>query len=645
MLKSFSPILTALLAIGLTTLNISVAPAQSDGFREALAGAVRASANHVLPSVVTVEIVGAAEAAGEVEQDAPTSGVIIDDQGHILASSIVVEKPSASILVRLADGSRHAAKEVSRDHHRDLVLLKISTDKPLRPIEISAEPTLKIGQTTIAVGRYGPEGSPMISSGVLSAVDRLDGIALQTDARVSPSYYGGPLVDLYGNVLGFLIPATAGAPDATSWYDSGIAFAIPGSVVLKKIDRLREGNDIRPGLIGIVAKSKDPYENETEIAAVRVRSPAEEAGILAGDHVLEIDHQPVRRHQEIRQVLGRFDAGESIDLKLKRGDEEVEVKVTLAESIPPLSPQTLGVLVSENKVGDDDAKLLVDSVVPNSPAADHFRTGDQITKIGKNAVDSIESLRRIMISAAEETEVEVQIIRDDQDQTIKLTPASVAGEFKSSLPNVFQDEDQGQWEINELKLPDVENVAAILAPKSSDNLSRLGLLVLLLNPGQGSPQESLDGWKETAQKTGVVVCAIAPQDNRRWQPKELEVVARFATAAQQRSPIDDTAVAVASSGALTSGKSEAGDSMALAVAVSQSKSFSGVAIGPGTRPPAIRMRANDASSSLQLLMPIKLDEAAPAWTASLVQAGYPIVRAEEVNRRILLTWVRLLQAI
>ncbi len=225
---------------------------------------------------------------GEVEQDAPTSGVVIDKSGFILASSIVVRRAAASILVVLPDGSRHAAKVIARDHHRDLVLLKIKTEKELFAIDLSAKVEMRIGQTTIAVGRYGSDASPMVSRGVLSAIERLDGIAIQTDARVSPTFYGGPLIDLYGNVLGILIPAVAegGAEDATSWYDSGIAFAIPADVIARKIDRLKAGEDVKKGLIGIVAKSQDPYKDVTEIAAVRTRSPAEAAGIKAGDKVL-----------------------------------------------------------------------------------------------------------------------------------------------------------------------------------------------------------------------------------------------------------------------------------------------------------------------------------------------------------------------
>ena len=131
-----------------------------------------------------------------------------------------------------------------------------------------------------------------------------------------------------------------------------LAFAIPADVIARKIDRLKAGTDVKKGFIGIVAKSKDPYEDGTEIAAVRTRSPAEQAGIKAGDKVLSVDGKPVRRHQEIRQVLGSFDAGEVIRLKLQRDGKEIELETTLAASIPPLQPQRLGVLVREQVSGE-----------------------------------------------------------------------------------------------------------------------------------------------------------------------------------------------------------------------------------------------------------------------------------------------------
>ena len=625
-----------------------------------MAKAVRAAAKSVLPAVVAVEIVGTAQGpAGEVEQDAPTSGVMIDTDGYVLASSIVVRRPAASILIVLPDGSRHAAKVVSRDYHRDLVLLKIETSKELSAIEFPSKLDVQIGKTTVAVGRFGNTASPIISRGVLSGVERLDGVALQTDARVSAAFYGGPLIDLYGNVMGILIPAVAGGAgsDPTGWYDSGIAFAIPSDVILTKLERLKSGTDIKRGLIGIASKTKDPYDDGTEIAAVRKRSPAEASGIKAGDEVIEIDGKKVRRHQEIKQALGRYDAGETIRIKLRRDGREIDITTELAETIPPLQPQRLGVLVSEldsasdseqdgeEQADDDIATVVVDSVLSGTPAESKIKAGDQLRKLGDAKISSVTTLRSLLMSAEPETEVELSITRAGNDETVRLTPAMVAGSSLMQPPKAWSDAESGDWATEELKLPDSGNAAAFVAPKATDAQQNLGLLLLLMNPSGGSPTEVLENWREAAKAAGVVICAVAPEDSRRWQPKEINAIGNFAAAVMKKAPINPNAVAVAAPGAISGTDAEAADSMALAVAVSQSSTFFGVSVSPKTRSPAMRVKENDPSASLQILLPLASEKELPEWSRGIKKAGYPVVLGGETDMTTLLNWVRLLQAI
>jgi S1-C subfamily serine protease len=649
-----------LLAATLWLLPLLATRADDAAYQQALAAAVRSAAARVLPSIVTIEIISAGgEASGDVEQDAPTSGVVVDPSGLILGSSIVVRRPAASILVVLPDGTRHAAKVVARDHHRELVLLRITTAPSLTAIDLSSKPDLRIGATTIAVGRYGGQSAPMVSRGVLSATGRLDGIALQSDARVSPALYGGPLIDLRGNVLGILIAAVAegGAEDSTSWYDSGIAFAIPADVILRKLDRLKSGQDVKKGLLGIVGKSRDPYEDGADVAAVRTRSPAEAAGIKAGDRILTVDGKEVRRHQEIRQVLGSFDAGEQVRVGLSRDGKPFEVEVELAESIPPLRPQRLGIVVGEQAPAEPPApgetaapaetaaQVVIEAVLPASPADGPLQSGDVLLRLGEAEVADGESLRRQLISAEPNKPIQVAYRRGDQQGEASITPVSIAGAIVVQTPEAWNASGQAEWQVQELKLPEAANAAAYVAPPADDVTARLGLLVLLLGSTQGAPAEVLKNWAEPARQSGVVVCAIAPEESRRWQPKEIEVVASFAAAVLKKANIDRTAVAVAAAGALASGKVEAADSMALAVAMSQSSTFFGVAISAETRPPAVRLRENEPSTSLQLLLPVESADELPTWGAAIETAGYPIVRGGQLDELTLLKWVRLLQAI
>lgn len=632
-------------------------------FQREFAKATRAAAERALPSIVMIEIVGTVDVAsggqgggGEVAGDAPTSGVIVDvtdDAAFVIASSIVASKPAAAILVVTPAGDRRTATVVAKDEHRDLVLLKVKLNAgdELTPAVLASH-DLTIGKTTIAVGRYGGDAAPMISTGILSATGRLDGIAIQTDARVSAALYGGALVDLYGNVLGVLIPQVAegGAENPTDWYDSGVAFAIPADVIAKKLDRLTAGQNIQKGLIGIVSKSKDPMNKGTEIAAVRTRSPAEAAGIQAGDSVTSVGGIAVTRHQEIKQALGSYDAGEVVTITLSRDGKPVTVDVTLADTIPPLQPQSLGVIAN--------AKATITAIVPGSPASADLKVGDVITKINDAEIDSAAALRRQLISAEPDAEMVVTVRRGDKTIAAKLTPSTIGGELQTGYPDIWiaAAGGGGQWPIAEIKLPESANAAAYVGPKPDDESAvGLGLLVLLIEPGTGESDRGDSGggdpkavakkWQAAATDAGTVVVAIAPEDNERWQPKELETIANFVAAMLKKAPIDPAAVVVAAAGALSTEKATAADSMALAAAISQSKTFTGVAVSAETRPPAIRLRENEAAATLEFLMPAKDADALPTWSAALQRVGYPISFAETIDEATLLAWVRLLQAI
>jgi len=277
----FEMLLAVALLLGISTPIHADDPTPAR-YQSILAKAVRHVAEDTLPSVVTIEVIGVMQANGEVRQDAPTSGVVIDEQGHVLTSSWVTGGDSASIIVNAPSGKRFPAEVVAKDEHRDLVLLKVSSpDETWQPIAFSTNDPAndKVGETMVAVARYGENNTPMVSTGILSAVGRLDGTAIQTDARISPAFYGGPLVDLKGRFRGIVIPAVGegGAEDPTAWYDSGIAFAVPSTIIAQKLDRLRRGENIQQGLLGFVVAGSDPYAEGTELSVVRKRSPAKRA--------------------------------------------------------------------------------------------------------------------------------------------------------------------------------------------------------------------------------------------------------------------------------------------------------------------------------------------------------------------------------
>ena len=114
----------------------------------------------------------------------------------------------------------------------------------------------------IAIGRSFDASQPNLSVGVVSALNRIWGKAVQTDAKISSANYGGALVDVRGRVLGVLVPLSPNAREeiaGADWYDSGIGFAVPLDHILSVLPRLKSGENLKSGLLGISFKGPNVY--------------------------------------------------------------------------------------------------------------------------------------------------------------------------------------------------------------------------------------------------------------------------------------------------------------------------------------------------------------------------------------------------
>lgn len=655
-------------SMGISTIVVADDPSKSVAYQQAVADRVREIADRVLPSIVNIETIGVLQSDGEVRQDAPTTGVFVDEQGHILASSWVTRSQAASIIVTVATGQRFPATVVGKDEHRELVLLKVDMKgTPVQPLVLTSDyVSPSIGSTMLAIARYGESNVPIVSTGVLSAIDRLDGTAIQSDVRISPTFYGGPLMDLDGNVAGILIPAVGenGADDPTGWYDSGIAFAVPTEVIVAKMDRLKNGETIQAGLLGMVVGGSDPYAPGTTISTVRKRSPADKSGLQSGDEILRVGPRPVRRRQEIKLALGRYDAGDEVDLEIKRDDKEQTITATLVETIEPLKPQSLGVTLDD---------LRVTSILKSSPADKQLQIGDEIKSLDGTKVDSQDSLRQRLWAADPATPVILKVDRvdskaaaSDKNQEdsarsidITITPKSYAGElFDWSIGSLPYSTPEA-WETTQLRLPDVANAAWLYHPNmeaarekgnaSSDDSSTqsnlpTSLIVLLLPPSKRKPEEVLNDWKDEARFQNVAVCLVASEDERKWQLSEIDALSKLTTAAIKQSGASPDAVAIASLGVLdqvsSDSKGNPADSMALAVSLSTDNLVHGVAIPKSTKPPAIRLRRDAPMRLLRVLMTVGDDAELPPWTQTISRIGCPIQTTKVLEQEDLLNWCR-----
>ena len=239
--------------------------------------AIRAAVERVAPSVVRIETAGVSEASLASPAEAspasgPSTGLVVEEGGWIIASAFAVPQDVSEAIVVLPaiaaetdpaakslpgkqpPGRRQVARVVGRDLARGLVLLRAdgATLPPVAAWVPRAD--LAVGQWTIAVGRVWDAAVPSVAVGILSATNRSWGRSVQTDASISPANYGGPLIDIEGRVIGILAPLpadTAGMNLGTELYDSGIGFAVPSDDILRVLPRLKNGETLAPGVIGI----------------------------------------------------------------------------------------------------------------------------------------------------------------------------------------------------------------------------------------------------------------------------------------------------------------------------------------------------------------------------------------------------------
>jgi S1-C subfamily serine protease/predicted esterase len=268
-----------------------------------------------------------------------------------------------------------------------------------------------------------------VSVGVVSALNRIFGKAIQTDAKVSPVNYGGPLVDVDGRVLGVLVPASPRGDSDTAgveWYDSGIGFAIPMADVLAALPRLKEGKDLRRGRIGVTQKPGPQYGVPPTVGTVAPDSPASKAGIQSGDVILEIDGKPVADFTQMLTVLGPKYEGDVVSVKIRRGKEEIKLdglKLMGDLAAPPTA--FLGVVPVRD---DPELGVEVRHVLPKSPAeAAGIKPGDRIMKAGPADAKELhpfsgrDALMAILDGLAPATEIKLELKRKDGGKTETVT--------------------------------------------------------------------------------------------------------------------------------------------------------------------------------------------------------------------------------
>lgn len=305
----------------------------------------RAAVDRIQPALVTIESFGGVRATqGRIggirkQGEGNTTGVMISGDGLIITSTFNFVTRPPVITVVTSDGKQHVAELLGRDDTRKICLLKIAGADGLPKAEVADVEGVQVGQWALSLGVGYGDLSPAVSTGIISAKNRIGGRAIQTDANISPANYGGPLIDLDGRLIGICVPLNPQSQAigaGVEWYDSGIGFAIPLSNAGDLIARLKDGERIEPAFLGVRAVV-DPGGSGVRVEETVQQSAAEEAGIQPGDVIVSLDGKPVDDPVVLGQMISRCESGQQIALQVRRSNvaKFLEMNVRLGSQPKP----------------------------------------------------------------------------------------------------------------------------------------------------------------------------------------------------------------------------------------------------------------------------------------------------------------------
>jgi serine protease Do len=562
------------------------------------AQAVRAAVDSVAPAVVKIETLGGLEKVGQVLiGTGPTTGVAVSEDGYVLSSAFnFVQKPS-SILVTLPSGKRAAAEIVARDNSRMLVLLKVADGEKLVVPPMVPRDELQVGQTAIAVGRTFDGTQPNLSVGVISATNRVWGKAIQTDAKVSPVNYGGPLIDLQGRVAGILVPMSPqgeGEIAGAEWYDSGIGFAVPLAEIMPHLEKMKRGEDLHAGLLGVSLKAGNPFADPALIAAVPAKSPAAVAGLKVGDKIVEVDGKPVARQAQLKHALGAHYAGDKIKVVALRGSDRIEAEIELAEKIDPYEHPFLGLLPLRDAAG-----MVVRYVYPDSPAAKAgLQAGDAIVQLDGKPVADAAALREAVAALEVGAKAVLEIDRGGAKQPLEATlgrlPVTIPEELPAARKPPAAPAQEGRPPVGavQIAIPEVANKCLAYVPENYQAEVPHGLVVWLHEPDGFDQQKLIDRWKAHCESNSLILLAPQSADPQKWLPTEAEFVQKTIADVQARYNIDPTRIVLHGY--------KAGGAMAYLVAFGQRSVVRAVAVVDAPIPARAQIPTNDPVERLAI---------------------------------------------
>ena len=353
------------------------------------------------------------------------SGFIIKEEGIVITNNHVIAN-AEDILIRVGD-KEYNAEVIGADPYMDLAVLKMKTKDKFKPVSFGDSNKARVGDWVVAIGNpFGLGGT--VTSGIISARNRQIGLTryedfIQTDASINQGNSGGPLFNLKGEVIGvntaIIAPGQSGS--------IGIGFAIPANAASNVIDQLIKFGETKRGWLGVRIQEVTKEIAEVEklkkpegalVASVGQGSPAEKAGIKAGDIILEFDGKKINTMKKLPNVVASTEVGKSVELKIWRNKKLISKRLTLgrletSEEFKETKPKIVkkdvdiqSLKIAVRDLNDEDIKkrnlnkkikgVVITEISNRSPLANLLSVNDIIIEVQKNPVKNSVNLNKLV---------------------------------------------------------------------------------------------------------------------------------------------------------------------------------------------------------------------------------------------------------
>jgi serine protease Do len=390
------------------------------------------------------------------------SGFVVDPSGILVTNNHVIEGAD-EITANFNDGTKLTAEVVGRDEKTDIAVIRVTPEKPLRALKFGSAERLRVGDWVMAIGNpFGLGGT--VTVGIVSARNRdinsgpYDNF-IQTDASINRGNSGGPLFNMEGEVIGIntaIISPTGGS--------IGIGFAIPAETAVHVIDQLREFGETRRGWLGVRIQSvtDDIAESLSMekaggalVAGVTKDGPAEAAGILPGDVIVEFDGKVVESMPELPRMVADDAIGKEVKVVVLRKGERQEISVTLGrledaereisalddqDTAPepplPVVAGPLGLTLADltpalrekYEIAGDVKGVIVTDVAEDSPSFEkRVQPGDVIVEISQEPVATPDDVKARIEALKKDGRKSALLLLANKDGDLRFVAVNIEG--------------------------------------------------------------------------------------------------------------------------------------------------------------------------------------------------------------------------